>query len=589
MAKDCSNASFVGAIEAHRTIHDGPLFDELRLDDVIGNNEMSGSYARVINKIMDRQAKRVDASKTLGGQESPKRVLNSFKTWESLVPKKYFKQIDKRMTQWDNLYQSKFGKQSRMIQKSFDKKKASLKKQYKGDELKSKMKSLEGLIEQQSDTIRAAAKKEYRRIVGKPLSQDLKNLNKVIEKYGVEGELLDAKLKQLGLTREDTYFTNEYMKWLQGGGPYFDRPSSKGVGEGINGWLSNLAKNKVRFNPKIAAYNFTEVLQKAPTLGYKNTMTGMTKAFKAASDAGTSIFGRLPELENKGIYGNDFNPMRVEGKYDPVALSQNMLDNIGYYVGKEAGDYQLGLKEIAYRPKPWNDAAIFSGGDKKNLLGWMTFQTRHMQQYGGWARDMFGFNRTAEQRGEAFQKLATYSLMTGLLFGDDAAVPAPLWALMDEYVKKSTDGDETAASRWREFSEDNLGEVGVLMDRGLINIATGGKVDMGNYARPLGGVAFGITMDMFNTLIDVKSKAGKFLKAMYDENPAAAAGVAATTILQYSQLHTKGAADPIVRASDAVTKFYLDGHDWEDMAEEMPKAFIQKFFGRDAVGKDDAA
>lgn len=583
MKKPCTGSTFVGALEAHRTVSDGPLFDEFRLDELFdGMIGAPESYSRVMNIIMDRQAAKIDVSKEMGGGNGW-RGVQSFRTWEALIPAKQFKKIDTRMSQWDAVYQKEFGQKQRALQRQYDRQKTTIEKNFNGDDKKQRLKALERMIERESDKIKAEAKKEYQEMVGKPLSQDLANITKLVEKYGVETEVLDAKLKQLGMTREDMYFTNEYMKWLQGGGPYFPQSKSAGVADGLLGLMGNLVKNKVRFNPKISAYNFTEVMQKAPTLGAKNTLNGTLTAFKAASDAGTTIFGRLPELENKGIYGNDFNPMRVEGKYDPVALSQNMLDNIGYYVGKEAGDYQKGLKEIAYRPKPWNDAAVFSSdGAAKSLLGWMTFQTRHMQQYGGWLKTAFAPGKTTpEQRVEALKALGAYSLMTGMLFGSNAAVPAPLWMLYDKYIKANT--GESGKEAWSNFSEEHFGDLGVLADRGLVNITTGGKMDISDYTRPLGGVAFGITMDMANGLMDIGPEVGKVLKNLADDKPEVAASVIVTTLAQLSQLHTKGLADPIVRASEAATKFIIEGHDFEDIADHYPDFLLKRLFGEKSV------
>lgn len=568
----CNNKKqFYGAIQAHLTLDQGPIFNESNIKNASFDAQLE--YAKQMNNFANRQAKgRVDIAKatkddTVKGTLA--RGLNLARIPEALLPKKVYGNIDKKMTQWADFYRRAYLPKFQAIEKKY----AGLMEKAKGD--KAKIQALETKQQAEMAPLRKEAEKNYKDNL-KPFFVKARNeLQAVFDQHGDNPKRLEAGLKKLGLSHADAYYTNEYLKHLENGGPFFN--FNKGGGSKAAEWLtervSTITGKKISFNPMTALYNVAELGQKAPaTFGFTHTLNGIGDAMQASKKAKLTIFDRLPELEKAGIYNSDFSPLRPEGKYDPVARSQNLLDNVAYFIGKRGGNVPKALKEIAYRPKPWNDTFIYQDPVSKTFLNFMSFQFRHMQQYGGWVRDVVDPRIGSKQKAESAKALAVYSLMTGALFGDRAAVPAPIYALTTSFMPDlQKDYDEAKKNAGLEF-----------LGKGVVGLATGGKVDLSKNAQPFGGIAIGIGGDMVQGAIEGATQTlPKVGKQVREGRADKAAALALSGLVKFSQLFKNGANAATQKVIDGVTKAYIDDEDFEGYIRDA----ASKVLPRDAVSK----
>jgi hypothetical protein len=563
----CTQSGVYGATQAHVAVDDGPIFNAKNINEA--SFEAQLSFAKVLNKIESKQA-----NVNIGKYTRPdhlKNILQNFRTPEALLPKQVYGKIDRKMTQWDAFSKRSFVPKLQRLEKKYE---ALANKLKDPDQLK----ALEVKKQREMDPIRKEAEKSYKDLLGAQFGQAREHLQDVFNAHGDNPKRLDAELKKMGMTRQDAYYANNYLHWLENGGPFFDfNPGSgnKAGGEAVQGITSNITGKKISFDPKQVLYNTSEFVQKAPAVaGFKNTLGGIIDAHTAANKAGLTIFDKLPELDRKGIYADDYTGLRPHGKYDTTARSQNMLDNLSYFTGKRMGNTQKAMAGIAYRPKPWNDTFGMQNPLFKGSFGFMSFQFRHMQQYGGWIKDA-----AIKRSPEAAKALAVYSVMTGVIFGDRAAVPAPLY----EAIKI---GYPDIDKDIKEF-QGQLPVVGDILNTGVAGATgkalTGGAldVDMTKYARPFGGVAIGIGQDLVTGATDAATRTvPKTVSEVRKGDLVKAAAVAINGITQASQLHKNGANALIQKTVDGVTKAYLED---EFTPEGIGKYLGQKYLGKDAV------
>jgi len=573
---DCTLSGIYGAAQAHAAIDDGPIFNPRHINDA--SMEAQLSFAKVMNKLEDKQANvNISAyTKDSSIKGTLENRINMGRTPEALIPKHIYGKIDKKMSQWDAHYKRSTFPKIQQVEKKYTKLAESLEKS-KVPKRAEKLKILETKKNKELAPLRAEAGKSYRDLAGHQFKKANEELQQVFNGHAENPAQLDAKLKKMGMTRQDAYYTHQYLNYAENGGPFFDfraAAGNKAGGDMVQELTNTVTGHKVSFNPKISLFNVTEFLQKAPAVaGFKNTWGGVMDAHAAAKKANLTIYDRLPELERQGIYANDYTPLRPEGKFDPTARSQNMLDNFSYYTGKRMGNVQKSMTDIAYRPKPWNDTFGFQDPRMKAQFGFMSFQFRHMQQYGGWWKDVLKGDH------KAAQKLAIYSVMTGILFGDRAAIPAPVY--------------ETAKAAYPDLDKDikefqgQLPVLGEVLNTGLFGAgvkgATGGHIesDLTKYARPFGGVAIGVGQDLAQGTYDAATNTGpKTLKQIQAGHSDKAVAVAINGIVQASQFFKQGANALIQKTVDGVTKAYLKD---EFTPEGIAKYVGQKYLGADAV------
>lgn len=580
----CTRSGLYGALQAHAAVDDGPIFNPKHINEA--SFEAQLSFSKVLNKLEERQAdaniSKLTEDNSIKGTVANR--INMGRTPEALIPKRIYGKIDKKMSQWDAFYKRSFLPKIQKAEAKYTKLAEGIQKSKSPDKV-DRLKVLEVKKQRELEPLRKEAAASYRELVGKQFKQANDQLQQVFNQYADNPKKLDAALKRMGMTRRDAYYTHQYFNWLENGGPFFE--FNKGGGNKAGGDMTQeltgtVTGNKVSFDPKQVLWNTTEFIQKAPAIaGFKNTIGGVVDAHQAAKKAGLTIYDRLPELEKRGIYSNDYTPLRPEGKFDTTTRTQNALDNLAYYTGKRMGNVQKAMTGIAYRPKPWNDTFGFQDRRMKDQFGFMSFQFRHLQQYGGWWKDAaFG---KGNARTDATKALAVYSLMTGILFGDRAAMPAPAYWLIKS-VYPDIDKD------LKEF-QGSVPLVGDILNTGVVGtaakLATAGNlnVDMTKYAQPGGGVAIGIGTDLAQGTWDAATRTvPKAFKEIQSGRADKAIAVAINGITQGSQLFKQGANAFIQKTVDGVTKAYLED---EFTPEGIAKYVGQKYLGKEAVSKGD--
>ncbi len=574
---NCTPSGVWGAAQAHVAVDDGPIFNAKNINEA--SFEAQLSFANVLNKIEGRQA-----NVNIGKYTRPdhlKNILQNFRTPEALLPKQVYGKIDRKMTQWDAFYKRSFLPKLQRLEKKYE---TLAGKTKDSDQLK----ALEVKKQREMEPIRKEAEKSYKDLVGQQFGQARQQIQDVFNAHGENPKRLDAELKRLGMTRQDAYYANNYLNYLENGGPFFDFSPGKGNkagGEAVQELTSNVTSKKVSFDPKQILYNTSEFIQKAPAVaGFKNTIGGIMDAHAAATKAKVTIYDRISELERKGIYTDDYTGLRPQGKLDTTARTQNMLDNLSYYTGKRMGNIPKAMSGIAYRPKPWNDTFGMQNQLFKSSFGFMSFQFRHMQQYGGWVKDA-----AIKRSPEAAKALATYSLMTGILFGDRASIAAPLYeAIKLGYPDIDKDIEEFQGQVPIVGDLLNYGVAGTATSAGVntaVKALTGAdpgiKVDITKYARPFGGVAIGVSQDIAQGGYDAATRTiPKTTNEIRKGDLAKAAAVAINGITQASQLHKNGANALIQKTVDGVTKAYIED---EFTPEGISKYLGQKYLGKEAV------
>ena len=561
MAHNCTLKGLYGTLQANNAVDQGPLFNSKPIES--SSLQAQAAYAKRMNAIADKQ---VSIRKTNAAgdnaSDSVKRqaaeLVNLGRTPEALLPKPIYAKIDKKMTQWDASFKKNYGARIRNVNEKYDRQLATAK-------TKEEKQAIEGKRDKDIAPIRKEAQKAYTESVAKQFTTARKQIQDAYNQHVDNPVKLKAQLKKMGMSQSDAYYTTEYLSYLENGGPYFTlNPGSgnKSI-EALSNTISNVTANKVSYNPMTALYNVAELASKAPSsFGFSQSLKGIARAASTAKAEGVSIFDEIPSLVKKGVYSNDQSALRPQGKFDPVTKSQNLLDNASYFIGGDKG-----LKEIAYRPKPWNDTFVYQSQGSRDLLTFMSFQFRHMQQYGGWWKN--AITGTGATRTDAIKSLATYSLINGLIFGDKAAIPAPVYALVKAFDPELD----------KQLKAEGIPVAGTVIDKGLIGSVTG--LELGKYAQPFGGVSIGVGSDIVNTIKDTIPKAlPRAAKQAQEGRVDKSALIMLSALASVSQLHKNGANAATQKAIDAVTKAYVEDDDYLQTA-------LKKFFGRDAVPKKD--
>lgn len=555
---------------AHQVVDQGPLFNPNRMGK--SSLEAQISFAQMLNKIDTAQVQaKVNIGKYAEGGRlqqagtQAERSANLARTPEALLPSKVYSKIDKKMDQWAAVYRRQYAPKLKAIAAKFDKQSKGL----KGDALT----ALEAKKNNALAPLQAEAKKAYRNEIGKQMGAAREQIQELYNTHAATPKKLDAELKRIGLTRRDAYYTTHYLKYLENGGPYFSLNPGSGskiagdLSEGIN----NLVHNKSSWNIRTTAYHLFGIAQRAPAaFGFKHTMNGMLDAAAAAKKAGVNLLEQIPALEKQGVYDTDLGPLIPTNHFDPLHAAQTLSDNLGYFIGKRAGDSAKGLKEIAYRPKPWNDTSVFHDPAGKDYLKFMSFQFRHMQQYGGWVKTALRQPGSMTSI-KAAKSLVVYSLMSGLIYGDKAAIPAPIY-LIAKIADPNFDDDFHGLA-------GKVPIIGDFANKGIVGSTTG--IDLSTEAMPLGGVQVGLGGKMYQTAVTMGPKVPQAMKEMAHGHPARSAALAVDALVTFSQLFKGGANASIQKAVDAATEAYVHDADFPGYF----KALKQAFFGKEAVAK----
>ena len=569
---DCTKRGLHGALMANAAVDQGPLFKAQNINNA-GFESMMG-FAKAFSRMEDNNVSinQVVFHKDVKLKAIPHvwSLVNKFRTTEAVIPKKIYAKIDKRMTQWASDYKKTTFPKLIAIEKKYE----ALIEKTKDP---GKIEKLELAKERELAPIRREASDDYKERISEQFKEANQQIQDVFNDNRGNTPKLEAALKRMGMTKMDAYHVHNYLNWLQNGGPFFE-PFNPGIGNKTGGdethhIISTITRNKVSFDPRQILYNTAEFAQKGPSVaGFRNTIGGIIDAYRATKKQGVHITDRIPSLEKEGVYANDFSPLRPTNKNDTTLKTQNMLDNFSYYTGKRMGNVQKAMTGIAYRPKPWNDIFGFQDPRFRDNFHFMSFQLRHIQQYGGWAKAA-GKGSTS-----AMKSLAVYSLMTSIIYGDRAAIPAPFYWMVQQMYPELDEDIKKAQSKLPGGTFLNTGLVGLTG-----KAVTGGKIDVDvtKYARPLGGPAIGIGQDLAQLAFETGPRTVKRASKQIKEGEyGKAAALVASGIAVISQTQTKGANAFMEKTITGLTNAYLDD---ELNPVGITEKLGQKYLGRDSV------
>lgn len=567
---DCSPASLFGAFQAHAQVDQSPIFNPENI--LNGSFEAQINFPKVVNRLADKQAS-VNISKYVKNNQNgfvealdtTKSVIDMARTPEALLPKAVFGKIDKKMTQWSNYYNRTQRPKLEALESKWNK----AIKQIKDP---AKVKAAEAAKDKAMAPLRKEAATSYRNMVGKQFTAAKGQIQSVFDTNAENPKKLIAELQKMGLSPKDASYAHQYLGYLENGGPYFNFNPGGGsrMASTLSEMVSNLTRNKVSYNALTVGLHTAGIAQRAPAVfGFTHTLNGTIEAAIAAKNEGVNLLQHIPSLAKEGVYSSDMGPLIPDGKFDPLHVAQTLSDNLGYFIGKQVGDPMRGVKEIAYRPKPWNDTVAFQDPTGRNFLQFMSFHFRHVQQYGGWIRDAVAPASSPAVRVNAARALAAYSLVSAAIFGDKAAIPEPVLLILH-----AADPN---------FTKDlhNLNHqiplIGDFADKGIVGEATG--LDLGEKAAPLGGLAVGIGSDMLNSAVQNAPKALKAVKEVREGHPGKAAAVAVNATVAISQIFKGGANAAVQKAVDGITQAYLHDQDFPNTL----KTVTEKEFGKGSV------
>lgn len=129
-------------------------------------------------------------------------------------------------------------------------------------------------------------------------------------------------------------------------------------------------------------------------------------------------------------------------KFDLFMLPEKFNQGISYFTGKsealskgmsEAEAKEAGIKfneKVNFISRAGNQPRAYWDGSTKDSLALMSYTMQFNKMYFDNVKKAFKGNK------DAIGMLAKYTAMTTVLFGAEAAIPVPMWALLDDDTKK---------------------------------------------------------------------------------------------------------------------------------------------------------
>lgn len=252
------------------------------------------------------------------------------------------------------------------------------------------------------------------------------------------------------------YAADRYKSFYMKGGELYGRDQ----GNAVIGAGSSLVKNTLQNSPTVITGNVFEGAIKLPTF-YPTTL--LPAIGKALQESGGNIFGKIPELEAKGVYGSSlgledatlgsrFGGILKEGL---IGITDNPLKNIAYFAGELAdGDGLKAVQKIAFVPRFGDTPMVYYHSGSRLAVQFLGYTINTYKMYAQMYKDLFN-PATAPT---AARQLITYHAMAGLIGGAGAALPQPIV----EMIKRVAPDTE-------EWFDENRSPVAGLIQPGNID------------------------------------------------------------------------------------------------------------------------
>lgn len=312
-------------------------------------------------------------------------------------------------------------------------------------------------------------------------------------KQGSELDVYNDTLEDLKLDEPATY---EYFKqWMES---LHHRPKSDDWGGRVR---EALLKNSISGAVLNSTQLFVTVL---PNSTVQDTLKGI-ELFINDKQSG------YKELKSQGI-GERSHFEEVKGKkdFDVFQLPERYNQGIAYYIGKaealrnnpnlsEDQAQKAGLKfneKVNFIPRPGNVPRAYWNENTKNALTLLSYSIQYNKMYWGSVKNLITGNVEAKKKAAGY--LLKSTLITSLMFGANAAIPAPIWALL------GNDDDENNILNkkfWVKLSQFSLFQ-------GLLGIDLSGQLKAGDI-RNFTPVTFGSIQQAYDTFEQLFTKIKK--------------------------------------------------------------------------------
>jgi hypothetical protein len=442
----------------------------------------------------------------------------------------------------------------------------------------------------------AKGKKAYDETV-KPLVQDLqKTLHDTVWKHErqtgmINENVLRANLAKdlkdsLGMkTPEEAYYTNQYLKFMEEGGPFYNKqlePKSV-AGDILTKGINNFSRNMASFNVKWAMGNVNELYRSFAHYNPIDIIGGFTDMMKAS---GGKVWGEIPELQSQGVYGVNIGGVEAKrsmlGKFDPFMLTINTQKNLGWHISKRAGEngYE-GVKKVALDYMPWDSPMIYQQNSLGHALGMTRFVVGDTMQYlkmhGGLIKALK--DGDLKQAGKHANSLAGYYIGKAVFTGVLSTLPPFVTALMDDETKEGIKEFETA---W-------YGGNMIKKFTSMIPSVPEGGLDFTEFSQPLGYFGLGGRLASVGSAVQgIGSNTTKATEALQEGdlwkaiNGMVDVGMGIGTFGPYGGVGATGVPTSIKKLVDAMTDRVQD--DLDD--DEGTIRIYEKLFGKDTITKD---
>lgn len=290
---------------------------------------------------------------------------------------------------------------------------------------------------------------------------------------------IKSVIESLDDTKVSEWAKGEWAHWkrdLADGAPFYEKRG--GI---VSKLINNVVSNSINLSNNVILGNPLELMIKAPTLyGFRPSLVGLIEALGKTKG---NIWGKIPELDQRGFYGFDLGPSKnfgvgkiripLTGKLNDLVkgttglimnITQRPLVNIAYGVGRaKTGTVNGGieaLEKIAFANRLGNRPRLFRNSADAASLKLMNYTLSQYQMMNSLVRGL----GTPGKRFDSARGIVTWLGITSALGGSAAMIPAPISAIF-----KKIDG-------YSDWEKEHSTAFTKLIQPGSISIGAGQQI-----------------------------------------------------------------------------------------------------------------
>lgn len=211
---------------------------------------------------------------------------------------------------------------------------------------------------------------------------------------------------------QEAYF-QKWKGFYTSGGELYNVNARTGIEKAI----SNVGGNVIKSSPNVILGNVLEATIKLPTLYPKTFLPALGEVIAQ------NPFKKMPELEEKGIYGIHYAGEDLGVWEGLIGLTDVPLKNLLYTAGElqASGSGAKAVQDGAFTPRFGDLPAAYYTTGGRMAFQFLNYTINTYKMYGQFWKNL----ATPETRAQGLQQLVTYHSLAGLVGGGAAAgVPA---------------------------------------------------------------------------------------------------------------------------------------------------------------------